>query len=80
MSEIHLSAPPITALKACSPQAAHKAMAHGSFGPPVRRGRRCFVALAVKRHVGLPFSPEQIARAVTGVTASMIGLAPPGEA
>jgi hypothetical protein len=59
MSEIHLSAPPIAALKACSPQATHQAMAHGSFGPPVGRGRGCYVALAaVERHVGQPFSPE----------------------
>jgi len=76
MSGIHLSPAAVAALKACSPQAAHKALRRGTFGPPIRRGRHTYVPLAaVEQHIGQPISPEQIARAVAGGNARMITVA-----
>jgi hypothetical protein len=67
MSEIHLSAPAIAALKACSIQAAHKQLSRGYFGPILRVGRNCFVPISgVERRLGQRFSEAQLTQAAAG--------------
>jgi hypothetical protein len=65
MDTILVSPRAIAVLRSTSPQAALKAVTRGSFGPPLRRGRNVYVALAgVEQHSGQRFSPAQIAHAV----------------
>jgi hypothetical protein len=76
MSEIHLSAPAIARLKACSIQAAHKQLSRGYFGPILWVGRNCFVPLSgVEHRLGQRFSEAQLTQAAAGQPARVLVIA-----